>query len=95
MHVEYVEKNAESGLFLAANRDRSNVGDLAIPGRDDRTGILRNGTLGVAKEPQKEAGQQNRDDCPHGARQPAEQDGGGEQGGSIQISVTDHGNIQL
>ena len=70
--------------LLAADRDGRNVGDLAIAGRDHRTRILRNGPLGIAKEPQKEEASRHGMIAHAGLRQPAEQDGGGEQGGSIQ-----------
>ena len=68
---------------------------LPSPGETIAPGSCGMARSGSRKNHRKKQASRHRDDGPHGARQPAEQDGGGEQGDGIQISVTDHGNIQL
>ncbi len=95
MDIEHAEKNADARLPLVSDGHGGNFGDFAVAGRDNCAWFLRDGALGIAKEPEKEKSQQARDNRPGGAGQPAEKNGDGEEGESVEVSVTNHGESSI
>ena len=91
MNVKNAEENADPCLPLISDHHDRNIGDFAVTGRNDRVRILRNRALGIAKEPEKEHGQQARNYGPGGASQPAEQNSHDDQRQRVEVSVTNHG----
>ena len=73
--IEDIEKNAYAFKGSAFDFNCRNVGDFAVGGRNHRAGIIRDCALGIAKEPQEERGQENRNRCPGWLCKPADKEG--------------------
>ena len=93
--IEHAEENAEARLRRVSDGYSGNVGDFAVAGRDDCARILRDGTLGITKKPEKEKRQQTGEYGPGGTGQPTEQGGDCEKRDSVEVSVTNHGESSI
>ena len=91
MNIEDAEEDAQADALASRRLDAGDLGDLAIGRRNHQAWLDRHRTLGIAKEPEKKARQQNRDHRPDpmpGYQK--DQNAGRDKPKSIKISVTHH-----
>jgi hypothetical protein len=62
VNVEYAEKNADAVPGPALDIHQADAGNLTVAGRHNCPRRLRNSAFRIAKKPQKEAAEKNRND---------------------------------
>ncbi len=92
VHVEHIKKMLMRVLRLrAVLLHDSNVGDLAVGGRNDGPLHRRNLTLGIAKEPEKKRRQQQWDNGQGGQVSHPTSSATSDKGQSVIDAVANHG----
>jgi hypothetical protein len=89
--IKDAEKDAQADTLSRRGLDASDLGDFAVCRRNHQAGLGRHGTLWIAKEPQKEAGQQDGDNGPD--PMPGYQEyknASRKEAKTIEVSVTNH-----
>ena len=64
MNIEDAEEDTQADTLSSRRLDAGDLGDFAIRRRNHQACLDRHGTLGIAKEPEKKACQQNRERLP-------------------------------
>jgi hypothetical protein len=90
MHIEDVEEDADASLRGSSDGHGGDIGDFAISGRNDGTGLGGDLTLGVTEKPEEKRGQQEQWNGVRPSRQPSYEGCREERAHAIEISVTHH-----
>src|SRR6266704_4037727 len=93
VNVKHIQENADPLESFASLLKFRHVGDLAVRGRNHGARVGRNKSMWVAKEPQEEGGEKDRNDGPNGTRQPRNQRSRAEQHQSIVVAISNHEEI--
>ena len=91
VHIKNAEKDTQANALSRRGLDAGDLGDFSVCRRNHQAGLGRHGTLGIAKEPQKEAGQQDGDNGPGpmpGYQE--DQNASRKEAKTIEVSVTNH-----
>ena len=91
VHVDDAEENAYSEPLLLTHHHGRNVRNLAVCGRNQRVGALRNGPFRITKEPEEEARQKDGKNRPRGVGQPTKQYADRDQGQPVIVTITNPG----
>jgi hypothetical protein len=92
--VEDVEKDADAGALDGTGVDDGNVGDFAVAGRDDGTGLVRDLALGIAEKPEAESSEEKHGDGVGPGRQPGDYARRDCAADTVEVAVTHHEKLR-
>ena len=91
MNIKDAKEDAQADTLAVRRLNSGDLSDFAIGGRNDQARLDRHRPLGIAEEPEKKAGEQNRYDCPNPIPRHQEyQDGSRNEPKTVEVSVTHH-----